>query len=208
MFGQLILVLVLGLPAAALALPPAIRARSPWRFFAAVPVVIFGILLPLLVFLLSALLVPEWRGACPHGWIDAFPLGKLALTPIVLWATAALYATDVMRVSRPCSPWISAGLLSGALTSTACLAFGVLTVAIEPKLALFLVVPAWTCAWYWARSVEVLRSGGARAAVRTALLASLPLLAASLLWSRARYASLPEEPPECLVVQQSPSAVG
>ena len=94
-----------------LALPPAAKEKNCEnflkRFFAAAMVSIFGILLPLFVFFASVLLMPDSKAACRHGWLDCFHEGKLALTPLVLWASAALYALDACRVTPPRRSWIT-----------------------------------------------------------------------------------------------------
>jgi hypothetical protein len=199
---QLIPALILWVLTVALALPPAIRELSVGRFFVAAPLSVFGVIVPLTVYFLSALLVPEWQGACRHGWIDAFHLGKLALAPLVLWATAALYATDVLRLARPWRPWVRAGLLIGAVVSTACFLFGAVTVN-DRELGRFLVVPLYVCLWYLARAASCLRDGGSRGDLGWALLASVPFWIGSALWSRSIYVSLPEDPSECVVVPRS-----
>src|SRR4051794_30808206 len=60
-----------------------------------------AIVVPIAVFLLSALMVPEWKGDCRHGWIDCFFAGKLALTPLVFWAAWALYHFQVTEAPGP-----------------------------------------------------------------------------------------------------------
>lgn len=199
-FAQLPLAILLGLTAAALALPPALRDRSVKRFFASLAVVVLGVILPLAVFLLSALFVPEWKGGCPHGWLDAFHLGKLALTPLVLWAAAALYASDALGAGRPVRPWVRLGLLAGAVVASICLLFGIVTFGSEPTLSLFLLVPLYVAAWYALRAAQRLRAGGDRREAGWALLGSVPFWIGSLVWSHSIWRALPESPPECFVV--------
>jgi hypothetical protein len=191
---------VLGVLALAPALPPALRERSVKRFLGAWLLSILGVILPLLVFFASAMLLPEWQGDCRHGWLDAFHLGKLALTPLVLWATGALYASDILRVPQPAPPWVGPGLVIGALASLVCLLFGVATLDPGAELAPLLIVPAYVCAWHSARALEWLGRATERRSLGKALLGSSPFWIGSVLWSRSIYASLPREPPQCFVV--------
>jgi hypothetical protein len=193
-----------GIPCALLlgfALPPALRERSWKRFFIAAALSVAGILLPLFIFVFSICLTPEWKGGCDHGWIDCFHLGKLALAPLVLWASAALYVTDIYRGALPLKPWISLGLFQGAVVSSICFLFGVATAGLTERfLRGWLLVPFYTAVWYWARTVQLTRAGNQLGAYAKALCGSLPFWIGSLLWSRSYYASLPENPPSCFVV--------
>ena len=89
---------MLGIAAALpLALVPAVKKKSLKYFFVALFYSFFGIQLPLVFFFLSAALSPDSKAASHHGWIDCFYLGKLALTPFVLWASAALSPWRFMK---------------------------------------------------------------------------------------------------------------
>ena len=184
------------------ALPPALKEKSWWRLFIAAGLTAFGIVLPLFVFWASALLVPEWKGVCPHGWLDCFYLGKLALTPEVLWACAAWYAVEVYRVAQPTRPWIVLGFTIGALVSFVCLVFGFVTTGTEDAGARWwLLVPAYVSVWYAARAIQLSSAAGLRpVAYVLALCSSVPFWIASLFWSGYYYWSLPDKPPTCFVV--------
>ena len=108
-----------------LAIPPAWKHKSWRRFFLAILLSFFGILLPLPVFWWSKYLVPEWKGGCTLGWVDCFHMGKIALTPFVIWATAALYAVEILGVRNRTRPWIVLGFLNGAIVSSMCALFGI-----------------------------------------------------------------------------------
>lgn len=187
--------------AAALALPVAIRDKAWKPFLIAAALSVAGILVPLFVFLASAFLVPEWKGGCDHGWLDCFHLGKLALTPIVLWALGALYALDVYKVKNRTHPLIVLGFFLGAIVSAYCFLYGFLTYGTSrDEGRLFLLVPLYVAVWYLYRAVELIRSADIKPlSYLLALCGSLPLWALSYIWSRQIYLDLPETPPECFV---------
>jgi hypothetical protein len=190
-----------------LALPPALEERSFSRFVGrfAISAVLsfFGVVLPIGVFVLSIFLTPEWKGACTHGWIDCFMLGKLALTPLVLWASAALYAGEVGRIKDPTQTWIVLGFSIGAIVSTACSAFGMFFINPEnASYAPWLLAPFYTSVWYLARITQL--SNVVRLRVSHYLkvfFSSLPFWLGSLAWSWKTYQNLPEHAPAaCFVV--------
>src|SRR5262249_24775450 len=89
----------------------AVPSKRPWYyFFLRFVVCLVGIVIPIAVFLVSALMTPEWVGEAKHGWMDCFPVGKLALTPIVLWASVSLYRFQVLESTRPVGKGIVQGL--------------------------------------------------------------------------------------------------
>lgn len=193
--------LLVGMILLGLALPPALAERSWKRFFIALLISVVVVVLPLLVFGFSAFLVPEWKGGCRHGWLDCFHVGKLALTPLVLVATAALYALEVLHVEHRTQPWIVRGISLGALVSTACSVFGL--VVVEPRVEMWwwLVVPFYLAVWYSVRAVQLARlSGRNPLACLTDLGLSIPFWLGSWIWSRLAYEALPDKPPECFVV--------
>jgi len=194
--------LIAGVLLAALALPPALKRKSWKTFFSALVLLFPGVMLPLFVFLFSAFLVPEWKGGCRHGWLDCFHLGKLALTPLVLWATVALYALDIYRVANRTRPWIVLGIFLGALVAAVCLVFGVISVVgWACGFALWLLVPLYVSVWYGIRAVQLIRAAGFESNIyRWSIFGSLPFWLAGWYWSRYTYASLPNQPPGCFVV--------
>src|SRR5579871_5234802 len=139
--------MILGLVAvlaAVLAVPALVKERSLKRFLPAAFLSVFAVVLPLAFFLLSVGLAPEAKDACHHGWIDCFITGKVALTPLVLWAITALYAVEIYEVADPTRRWIAQGLFIGAIISSVCLVFGFVTYATEPACLLALLVPLYT----------------------------------------------------------------
>jgi hypothetical protein len=195
------LLLIAGALLAALALPPALKQKSWKTFFAALGLSFFGVLLPLFVFLFSAFLVPEWKGGCRHGWLDCFHLGKLALTPLVLAATTALYALDIYRVANRTRQWIVMGIFLGAIIASVCFVFGIVTTGGQPGAALWLLVPFYVSVWYGIRAGQLAKTAGFGVApYLRAFSCSLPFWLAGWFWSRYTYASLPDQPPSCFVV--------
>jgi hypothetical protein len=186
----------------ALALPPALKRKSGKTFFIALGLSFLGVMLPLFVFLFSAFLVPEWKGGCRFGWLDCFHLGKLALTPLVLWATAALYALDIYQVANRTRYWIVLGVFLGAIVAAVCLVFGVISVVGSAwGFALWLLVPLYVSVWYGVRAVQLIRAAGFESkAYWWSIFGSLPFWLAGWIWSRYIFASLPDQSPDCFVV--------
>ncbi len=187
----------------ALALPPAVRAKSMLQFFMALILSLFGVFLPLFIFWFSSMMGPEWKGGCVHGWLDCFITGKLALAPLVLLATAALYALDILRVENRAAKWIVIGVFIGAMVSSVCFVFGIVCFGFEgDSLEWWLLVPLYVAIWYSIRTVELIKARRLdfqKSLISIAL--SLPFWLASWLWSRSLYLSLPDQAPDgCFIV--------
>jgi hypothetical protein len=182
--------ILLGL-AALLALPPALKTSSRTIFWKALGLSFVGIVLPLLVFVFSAALTPDSKAASPDGWIDCWHVGKLALTPVVLWAVAAWYALEIWEVQRPPRCWVVCGVCSGALVAAACTLFGFTFCDRDGSALLFLMVPLYVAIWYLIRAIQLAR-GHFRPVLLT-MLGSLPLWVLSVIWARSKYVSLPEQ---------------
>jgi hypothetical protein len=196
--------IIVGTILLALAAPPAYVEGSWKRFGQTLALSFVGVVLPLIVFLLSAFLVPEWKGGCKLGWVDCFHLGKLALLPLVLWATGAWYAVEVLRVEHRTSSRIVLPLWMGASVAGICLVFGVISLGAGGRVDggwLWLFVPFYVAVWHGARAVQLSRAGKVRAfEYLLALLGSVPFWIISVFWSRQIYESLPDNPPSCFVV--------
>ncbi|MCX7009146.1 MAG: hypothetical protein NTY53_18180 [Kiritimatiellaeota bacterium] len=180
-----------------LALPPAIRERSWKRFFIAVVLSFVFVVLPLFIFSASALIpCPDWKGGCHHGWLDCFLMGKLALLPLVLWASASLYAIDILRTPNRTRPWIVLGVLTGAITSTGCLGMGLIICEKSLPVYTWLAVPFYVAVWYTMRARQLLKAAGTNLGMIVAtLLGNTPFWIVAMLWSRKAFAALPNEPP-------------
>ncbi len=190
--------LVTGIVWLLLALPPALAHRSWKRFFLALPLSFVGVFLPLFVFGMSMGLVPEWKGKCSHGWIDCFHEGKLALTPLVLWATAALYAVEIWRVANRLRRWIVLGFFIGAMVSSICLVYGMFC---NDGMLAWLLVPLYVSVWYSVRAIQLVKAAPFKPAEYViATCGSLPFWIWAVIWSRRTYAALPDKPPDCFVV--------
>lgn len=195
-FWSLVALLHIGL-----ALPPALRARSWKRFFISVVLAFVFVTGPIFIFLASAFMLPDWKGGCRHGWLDCFIYTKLALLPLVLWASAALYALDIWRTTRRTQLWIVLGLLTGAITSTGCLGIGLIICETTLSLYGWLLVPFYVAIWYTLRTRQLLKESGHKPRMVVAtLLGNLPFWLAALLWSRKVFAALPDKAPDCFVV--------
>ena len=171
------------------------------KFLIAFGIFVVGIVMPLAVFFLSALLTPDSKAACQHGWLDCFHAGKLALIPFVLWGGAALYATDVCRVTRPLPRWIVFGWMVGAVASAGCFIFGVAVATREDGVGhVFLAVPLYVAIWYGVRVYKLFESGELNLGnFTTALGGTLPFWTTGILWSRYQYQALPATS-DCFVV--------
>jgi hypothetical protein len=188
-----------------LALPPTVKSKSKaWKQLLPRSLkAAFGIIVPITTFFLSTALTPMWKSDAFYGWFDCLHLGKIVLAPLVFWAAAALYALEVWQVRRRTRSWIVLGLFLGSLVSIACVAHGLITLLknIEIVIALGLLIPVYTAAWYSFRAVEVIRE--ADMPLRSYLWAaagSLPCWIGSIILAKQEYARLPETMPDCFVV--------
>lgn len=184
-----------------LSLPPALRTKSWKRFLLAAFLVLVGILFPLFIFVMSLFLAPEWKGGCHHGWLDCFHVGKLALTPLVLWASAAFYTAQVLKSGRTPRAWVDLGIFIGAVTSTACFILGLVIHGFQGGMAWWLLVPLYVSTWYAILCIRVIRDSRWNPVANLITLAgSFPLWGLSMFWSKSHYLSLPDNPPGCFVV--------
>ena len=201
MIPTLMLLFALAIPLA-LAYPATEAKQRPWlRFLIAIPVSIAAVLIPPLLFYLSAFLTPDWKGGARCGWIDGFHTGKFALTPIVLFATAALYRLEVIPIDGQPPRWVALGLYCGAFTSILCYSFGFACMDIsdaEAKLALICYIPIW----YFVRAVQLAaKSNLPGLHYLLATLGMLPFWIGSAWWSRRVFEALPDKQPKgCFVV--------
>jgi hypothetical protein len=186
--------------AALLAFPafPRADSRSWLRYLTAMLASFAGVMVPLAFFFLDSVYgTPSWKGACKCGWIDGFHQGKLALTPIVLFATGALYSLEVARPfgnepSRSCR----IGIYCGAFTSIACLGFGMLCVPQGPGFLQFAL--GYLSVWYCWRAVQINQRP---MDLVWATLGMLPFWLTSAYWSRLAYLQIPDSPStDCFVV--------
>jgi hypothetical protein len=199
MFSSFAIISVIGL---LLALPSLLVECSVKRLTLAFLASTFGIIAPLLVFFFSAFLTPEWKGGCPHGWLDCFHLGKLALAPVVLWAVISFYAVEICRPTPPVARHFVIGLFLGSVVASGCFVYGLATLRkLTEPMVVCLVVPFYTAIWYGVRLVLAHKHARVDSSwYLLSLLGSLPFWFAGLLWSRRFFASLADTPPECFVV--------
>ena len=184
-----------------LSLFPALRTRSWKRFFLSVFLSAVGLLIPLFVFLISTFLVPDWKGGCHHGWLDCFHAGKLALTPLVLWACGAFYIVQVLKPEQKPRTWVELGLIVGAVVSTVCLIIGLVIHAFHSDMAWWLLVPLYISVWYLVLCVRAIRTSGLRPfAYLVTLAGTIPFWVMTVFLTKKHYMSLPDKPPDCFVV--------
>jgi hypothetical protein len=158
------------------------------------------VILPLFIFLFSVFLTPEAKSECKHGWLDCFIMGKLALLPLALYATVALYTVEVLRVPDRAKTWIVLGLWSGAFIACVCSVYGFACLR-DQSLASWLLVPLYVAVWYTIRAVQLTqeRNRGHRI-IWQSLLGSLPFWLGSILLARSTYESLPVRETGCFIV--------
>jgi hypothetical protein len=200
-----------------LAAPSAIRRNSWPRLVSGSVVAFFAVVFPLFVFWFSAVLAPEWKGDCEFGWMDCLHTGKLALTPIVIWATAALYAVEVYEVEYCGQKWIVLGLFLGAIVAAGCLLFGLVSCCAYNwhchvhqfpnswpvhRAWVPLLVPFYVALWYGIRAVRFMKISDLELGqYLTAICGSVPLWFVAVIWSRRIHENLPSDPPRhCFVV--------
>lgn len=188
-------------PILLLAIPPAIKTKSWKSIFRSLLWVSFGIVVPVGWFLLSTGLLAEWKGGCRFGAWDCFVVGKLWLSPLVLWALAALYVRVIWKAENPTQRWIVLGYWTGAVVSTICLIHG-LIVYTEGLLQIWpFSVPIAVSAYYIIVSRRLLAANQISwSELIGTLLGGVPLWAASVWQSLRTYSILPEQAPECFVV--------
>jgi len=197
MKGIIILIVIFVLPSFVLAAPAVTKNKSAWQMLVKIGMSFVVVVLPLFVFFLSYFLLPDWKGGCVHGWIDCFISGKSVLAPIVLWATAALYAVEILRVEKPMAKWIILGISLGAITAIVCLAFGLFSIGWQA----WMLVPAYVTVWYSFRAIQLMWAAKLNVWIYfCGLLSSLPFWILSVLFSKSLYASLPDKAPDCFIV--------
>lgn len=184
---------------------PVAFAGSWSGFFARIAKSLVGVILPLTFFFLSGMLAPDWKGDCQCGWISGFFVGKLALTPVVLFAAAALYRLEVLdvlyAVDAPAPRWTIIGVYCGAFASAVCLLVGfpcldphMLDPHDQPRLAILCYIPLW---YLW----RATRVRGSLWDCLWSALGMLPFWVWSLVWSHRFYLELPDKQPlRCFVV--------
>ncbi len=186
---------------AALAVPRAAKKKSWGSFLIALVLSFFGVTLPLFVFFLSSFMTPDWKGACHFGWLDCFITAKLALTPLVLWATGSLYALEILRAEQRTERGLVIGIFFGAVIATICFVFGVACFGNEIGARIWLIVPFYVAVWYSLRAIQLmLLADFGFWTYFASVAASLPLWLISGLWSRSLFASLPDKAPDCFIV--------
>jgi len=104
---------------------PAIFQKSWRRFFLNVPIFFLGFFLPLYFYIFNTLSFCTTSLVPPSDWIcwTGFYAKKLALLPLFLWASAAMYEVEIWRVENRIRLWIVLGLLMGAVTFATYLVF-------------------------------------------------------------------------------------
>jgi hypothetical protein len=202
MASLIVLILFLVAVQFVVTLPVVAREWSILRFFIAGTVSFFAVTLPLLVFFLSAFLAPDSKEACQHGWLDCFISGKLILTPVAFFATASIYAVEVLRVERCASNWIVAGICLGAILAWICFIHGLIVFGSgDNVIRAWLLVPFYIAVWYSIRAGQLTK--GSPHAGKTcflSFLASLPFWVGSYFCARNIFASLPDKSPDCFIV--------
>lgn len=184
------------------ALPSALQEKSWKRFFISAILLVVVIILPVFTFVTSIFLVPEYKGGCHYGWLDCFHIGKLVLTPLVLWASFAFFAVHILRIPNHQRTWIKLGYFMGTVVSGICFIMGlVLHTSQVGWMIWWLLVPLYVAVLYFVLYIRAFKKSGTnlRACI-IALVSSIPLWGISLFLSKKYYLSLPDNPPQCFIV--------
>jgi hypothetical protein len=194
--------IVLFLILLALATPVGIKKHSWLWLIAGMALSLVVVVLPLFFFFFSSFLKPEWKGACRHGWLDCFIVGKLALSPLVLVATAALYITEVLRVDISKQRWAVVAIFIGTIVAWVCFIFGLACLDPESGTIILLLVPFYVAVWYTVRAVFLIRTANLDFLIYlAAALGTIPFWLASWILSVGIFESLPnQQPDDCFVV--------
>jgi hypothetical protein len=131
--------------------------------------------------------------------VDCFAVGKLALIPVAIWATVALYAVEVLRAKDRTRTWIVVGMMQGALLASVCFGF---SLACLGGINWLQLIPGYVAVWYLVRAVQLIRESHISFKdYFFSVVGSLPFWVASFFWSRQAYASLPDTSPAgCFIV--------
>jgi hypothetical protein len=177
----------------------ALQSKEAERAFRPVILCLAGVVLPFLVFIASYFLVPEWKGACRFGWLDCFHAGKLALTPLVLWACAAFVKYNKCNLEEPIPAWVVLGLCMGVVVSSVCVVVEFLVAGFRSWVWL---VPCYVSVWYAKLALEARWSSRLPLKYHLfTLLSSLPFWVWGIIWSKATYQGLSDAAPEgCFIV--------
>jgi hypothetical protein len=151
---------------------------------------------------MSAFLTPEGKSSCEYGWLNCVHIGKIALTPVVLWACAGFYAIQILRLDAKQHPWFALGVLHGAIVSAISFVWGVVIHGASwSDLGSWLLVPLYVAVWYTLLAVYCLRKAKPCWLQHVASWVGVfPFWVGMVYWSKGHYASLPEHPPGCFVV--------
>jgi uncharacterized protein DUF6688 len=190
------------LPPLCLAFPVARKHKSLKRFIIAFILSVFFIQLPVYAFFLSGFAAPNWKGACHYRWLDCFHLGKLALTPLVLWACAAFYVIEILKPEKMYRPLVVFGIINGAIVSSICFIFG-LVIHTSPDEKYLPFFPFFVAVIYSLVCIRAIRKSKLDFKLYFfTLLGLIPFWAISIFWSIKHYFSLPDQPPPrtCFIV--------
>lgn len=185
-----------------LAIPMGIKKKSWLWLIPGMALSFLVVVLPLFFFFLSSVMVPEWKGACRFGWLDCFIVGKLALSPLVLWATVALYTIEVLRMDVSKSRLTAAAIFIGAIVAWVCFVFGLTCLDHEAATSIPMLVPFYIAVWYTIRTAFLMRAGHFDfLTYLVAAVGTVPFWLGSWLWSQKTFQSLPDTKPDgCFVV--------
>jgi len=176
--------------------------RSWYKFFLALFVSFAGIVFPVWVFLMGSFVLPEWKGAGGHGFLDCFAIGKLVLLPLVLWACTAFYRIVIIKTGAD-KRWVTFGILTGAVISNLCLIMGLLYPGADSEFGWWLLVPLYVAIWYvWVGAKQVYRANLDATAYLRLFVYTIPAWIASMITSIIYYSTLSASPPcgDCFIV--------
>jgi hypothetical protein len=192
---------LLWLPTLLLALPVWIKTRAFGAFLKACLIATIGIVIPIYWFGLSTELKPDWKGDSPWGWFASFAVGKVWLSPLIIWAASAFYARVIWRCLNPLAAWIVFGYIAGAAVSLGCLTWALLCLTGWLLYIWPFIPPIGVATYYTLTARKLLRERPVKLGESIAFMSgTLPFWIASLIQSQKFHQQLPDQPPDCFVV--------
>lgn len=166
---------------------------------------LFGIVIPIVSFLLSLFLVPSSKNSCLYGWIDCFHIGKLVFIPLILWSSASFYIALVMKKIN--SKITAMGILLGFISCLIFFIFGLYIHRNHGYFVFWTIIPAYVTIWYgyllFFSEIKVYINDKI---IFLSLLLYSPFLYFSILFSKSVYLDLPavsQTHDQCFVVSAS-----
>lgn len=179
------------------------------RFMINLIIVLLIIVIPLFTFLASAFLTPEWKGGAPLGAYSLFFHTKIYLLPFVLWAMAALYIIEVVKIKNTDRYSIILGLFSGVVVSTLIFIFAIIDISVKENILVALLMmaiagPGYVPIWFAIRFWKLCKKSQLnKVAYLITVLGQLPFWWYSIQSAQQGYITLTDKAPDCFIATAS-----